>query len=430
MPEKKKLFEAQLNREILQSESLRVRLLAVVAAIPVLFLAVITLLLDEHILKAALSKDPIYLIILALLIFCIREFNISLIINKLLNENRQLNKKIRFINTFMEVSFPTAVLFMLSFYWEPIIVLTTPVIILYVIIVLSTILSLDYKLSLFAGAAASIEFILLVFYIQSGSQGMAGLTILNLPDVHIAKGVLIFVSGGIAAFISKRLLDSIYNSYRVLSERNRIENLFGQQISQEIVDELLASESEIESKRKFVCIMFLDIRDFTPFAEKLEPEEIIEYQNSVFGFMIDIITKHHGIINQFLGDGYMATFGAPISRENDCDNAIKAALEIVETVNKKSSDEEIKKTRIGIGLHAGFVVTGNVGTSIRKQYSITGNTVILASRIEQLNKKFKAQLLVSGEVLDNSISSNYNTENLGEVQIKGREKPINIYKLK
>lgn len=408
---------------------MHVRLLALVASIPVLFLVVITVFLDEHILKVTGSKGPLYIIILVLLVFSIREFNISLIIKKLLNKNRQLNKKIRYGNTFVEVSFPTAVLFIISFYWEPVFVLTTPAIILYVLIVLSTILSLDYKLSLFAGAAASIEFILFVFYIQSGNYDKPDLTILNFPDIHIAKGNLIFVSGGIAAFISKRLLDSVNNSYSVLTERNRIANLFGQQISQEIVDELLAYDSELESKRKFVCIMFLDIRDFTPFAEKMEPEEIIEYQNSVFGFMIDIITKHHGVINQFLGDGYMAAFGAPISRENDCDNAIKAALEIIETVNKKSSEEEIKKTRIGIGLHSGFVVTGNVGTSVRKQYSITGNTVILASRIEQLNKTFKTQLLVSEEVLENSDASGFTQKHLGEVQIKGREKPVNIFKL-
>ena len=145
--------------------------------------------------------------------------------------------------------------------------------------------------------------------------------------------------------------------------------------------------------------------------------------------MIEIINKNFGIINQFLGDGYMATFGAPLSTGNDCDNAVKSALEIIKTINAKSAEGTIPETRIGIGLHAGDVVTGNVGTSIRKQYSITGNTVILASRIEKLNKEYSSQLLVSEEVLQNSRREEYNAENLGEVQIKGREKPMNIFKL-
>ena len=236
----------------------------------------------------------------------------------------------------------------------------------------------------------------------------------------------------------------LYRAYRLnkkanlyLEERNRLDledrarvlNMFGQQVSQEIVDELLTESSETRSKRKFVCIMFLDIRDFTPKMEGRQPEEIIAYQNDVFGFMIEIINKHFGIINQFLGDGYMATFGAPLSTGHDCDNAIKAALEIINTANDKSSDGSIPETKIGIGLHAGEVVTGNVGTSIRKQYSITGNTVILASRIEKLNKEYKTQLLASEEVIQNSSGSDFNAENLGKVQIKGREKPVTLYKL-
>jgi class 3 adenylate cyclase len=249
-----------------------------------------------------------------------------------------------------------------------------------------------------------------------------------------------------------------YNRYRLknkanilLEEKSRLEveskervlNLFGQQVSQEILDELLAETSETTktidelfteptdatSKIKYVCVMFLDIRDFTALVEKKEPEEIIAYQNAVFGFMIEIINKHHGVINQFLGDGYMATFGAPASWSNDCQNAVNAAIEIVKKVNEKSEAGEIPVTRIGIGLHAGNVVTGNVGTSLRKQYSITGNTVILASRIEQLNKKFKSQLPISEEVLHNIKQDGTNPESLGLVEVKGREKPIHLYKL-
>ena len=79
----------------------------------------------------------------------------------------------------------------------------------------------------------------------------------------------------------------------------------------------------------FVCIMFVDIRDFTPMAESLSPEELIKYQNNVFGFMIDVVQKNHGNINQLLGDGFMATFGAPVSKGNDCQNAFQASLEIL-----------------------------------------------------------------------------------------------------
>jgi adenylate cyclase len=224
---------------------------------------------------------------------------------------------------------------------------------------------------------------------------------------------------------------------KLLEEKNKLEidnrkkviNIFGQQVSKEIVDELLGNVTAEATKKVFVCIMFLDIRDFTPKMEKKEPEEIIDYQNSVFGFMIEIINKHKGIINQFLGDGYMATFGAPVSSGNNCRNAVNAALEIIERIDEKNSDGSILNTKLGIGLHAGEVVAGNVGTQVRKQYSITGNTVILASRIEQLNKKFNTQILISEEVLKNCDSKDFECENLGPVKVKGREKPIIIFKV-
>ena len=174
--------------------------------------------------------------------------------------------------------------------------------------------------------------------------------------------------------------------------------------------------------------MFLDIRNFTPFVENKEPEEVVNYLNSLFGFMIDIIQSHHGVINQFLGDGFMVTFGAPLSVENSSEHAVRAAQEIINKLASEIEQGIIPDTRLGIGIHFGEAVTGNIGSSARKQYSITGNVVIIASRIEQLNRKFKSQLLISNEVyirLDANIKDKYST--LGPVDVKGREKPVLIY---
>ena len=193
-----------------------------------------------------------------------------------------------------------------------------------------------------------------------------------------------------------------------------------------MADELLASGDDKKIERRFVCIMFLDIRDFTPFAEKRKPEEIIEYQNLVFAFMIDTVNHYGGIINQIMGDGLMATFGAPVSSENDCLQAFQAAKDIVVKLNAKIGSGEIPETKIGIGLHAGFVVTGNVGTKDRKQYSITGNTVILASRIEQLNKEFGSTLIISKEVYDELPADNQEDVTFSSVKVKGRSEPMEI----
>lgn len=214
----------------------------------------------------------------------------------------------------------------------------------------------------------------------------------------------------------------------LIGAEKKIKTLLAQQVSTEVARELMSDKADKKIQRKLVCLMFLDIRDFTTFAESRKPEDIIQYQNDVFGFMIDTVYKHHGIINQFLGDGFMATFGAPVSSGNDSENAFLAAMEIIKQVNQKSKLGEIPATRIGIGLHTGMVVVGNVGTDVRKQYSITGNAVIIAARIEQLNKQYKSQLLISEDVFSLIKDGAPKHESLGNVQLKGREKPIQIFK--
>jgi class 3 adenylate cyclase len=209
-----------------------------------------------------------------------------------------------------------------------------------------------------------------------------------------------------------------------MAEEN-IRKLLRQQVSEDIAKELMTGGTSLSTKKSFVCVMFLDIRDFTSWAEKRDPEEIIKYQNKIFGFMIDLVNEFNGNINQLLGDGFMATFGAPISGGNDCQNAFNAALKIIENLSKNKEALEIENTKIGIGLHAGYVVTGNVGTELRKQYSITGNTVILASRIEQLNKKFGSQLVISREVHDKLEHFNGEVE-FKKVIVKGRKTPIEV----
>ncbi len=210
---------------------------------------------------------------------------------------------------------------------------------------------------------------------------------------------------------------------------SRISRLLAQQVSPEIASALI--EEHPERKKQVVAVMFLDIRDFTPMAEQMEPAALIDYQNKVFGFMIDIIDQHNGNINQFMGDGFMATFGAPKSHGNDSRNAFLAAVGILEEIRRRNDSQYIPHTQVGIGLHCGEVVTGNVGTEHRKQFSVTGNAVIIAARVEQLNKSYNSNLIVTQEVasslsredLDNHVFQHF------DVHVKGRQEPVSIHVL-
>lgn len=263
---------------------------------------------------------------------------------------------------------------------------------------------------------------------------------MRLRNTYLLISFLILISAFVTLFfylskrrqhkrleIAYRDLDKTKN--KLAGAEQKIVKLLSQHVSGDVARQLLMNNTDKPGERCFVCIMFLDIRDFTPMAEKLSPEEIIEYQNNVFGFMIDIVQQHNGTINQLLGDGFMATFGAPVSKGNDCQNAFEASKAILHELKERSQAGLIPKTRVGIGLHAGYVVTGNVGNEQRKQYSVTGNPVIIASRVEQLNKTYKSQLIITEEVFQKLGQPVNLKQPFLEVEVKGRSNPVKILKI-
>jgi adenylate cyclase len=173
--------------------------------------------------------------------------------------------------------------------------------------------------------------------------------------------------------------------------------------------------------------MFLDIREFSRFAAGRPPGEVMHYLNTLFSGMIPVIHEHRGIINKFLGDGFMAVFGAPLDDQDHCRNAVAAARSILLKVEEMNSSRQITPTRVGIGLHLGVAVTGNVGGGDRMEYTVIGEVVNLAARIEQATKTWQAQLLVSGEVMD--ALGEEAGEDLGLVELKGHDQAIRLFKL-
>jgi adenylate cyclase len=208
----------------------------------------------------------------------------------------------------------------------------------------------------------------------------------------------------------------------------RVENLFGRQLSPEVAGKMLENGGRLESRRMHVAIMFIDIRNFTRFASGRSPEEIVQYQNAFFSIVINTVGQHRGIVHQFLGDGCMVTFGAPLELGNPARNAVQASEALLQALATAGDKGELLTTRIGIGIHTGEVVTGNIGTEERQQYSITGNVVILAARIEQMNKEFDSQLLVSEEVV-RSAERQDEAVRLGSFPLKGWHEAVPIFKL-
>lgn len=427
--ESNRQLEEEFALAILASERIRSTILCVIFTIG-LVLVILLPLINPFEYEKIFKVPEFTTWLLGLFGFgAVYEFMVRNVLTRLIKARRAVPEFARYGNAVLEVSIITiALIAATQAFATPVYALLSPAVLGYFLLIVLSTLRLDLKLCIFTGFVAALEHTLLAFWCIEQSRGVVTEPIIISLAGYISKGMVMLVGGGVAGFVALQIKQRVFTIFGILEERNQIVGLFGQQVSPSIVDELLKQNLRIDSRRQYVCVMFLDIRDFTPFAEKHTPEEIVAYLNTLFSSMIESITRHNGIINQFVGDGFMATFGAPVSAGNDCTNAVNAAKEILTSLGQLNREGSIPHTGIGIGIHAGIAVTGNVGSSLRQQYSITGDVVILASRIEQLNKQFQSQLLVSHEVWS-AIGEVDDAFSIGSVQVKGHEEPIYVYKL-
>ena len=189
-----------------------------------------------------------------------------------------------------------------------------------------------------------------------------------------------------------------------------------------------AAGAELGGKRSEITVMFADIRGFTSLSESHKAEEVSQLLNEYFTELEPIITKYNGVINKFIGDAVLVVFGDPTQ---DKLHAVKCAYELrkkVKQIKQRWLEEGKPKIDIGIGINTGEAFIGNVGTKNRFEYTVIGDTVNIASRIEDYNKIYKTHILIS-ENTYNKISQIVDVIKIREVSIKGKSKKINIYEV-
>jgi adenylate cyclase len=235
--------------------------------------------------------------------------------------------------------------------------------------------------------------------------------------------------GPIAAVTARLLRSTARHAVETVEEREAMARMFGQHVSPEVVDRLLQGPRGDDTETRFVCLMFLDIRDFTALSQTLAAAEVVALLNQLFEFMIEEIDRRNGIINKFLGDGFLAVFGAPLSDGDDVPNAVLAAEAILARLDEEIAAGRVPPIRLGIGLHAGAAITGSVGSPLRREYTIVGDAVNLASRIEGLNRALGSRLLVSQAVWDRLGRERSGVTVHERMAIRGRTDPETLYQL-
>ncbi|MGJ4754103.1 adenylate cyclase [Leptospira kmetyi] len=419
-----------LAYEILKSEIVRTRILFLFFSFSSVLLTIVFTLFYDKISKEIGTRFPFYPVLGVNVGIALYEFLVNQVFQYLLRNKKNLIGAARFGNVFVEISAIGLLIWLnIGVFASPLIPLYSPAVMIFFVFIILSVLRLEFWLSAFTGFVAGAELFILAYYYIPRNPVPMPVQFFNSFAPFISKGVLFTFSGVAAGLVGHQLKRSLISAISAVQEKNKVVGMFGQYVSPDVVDKLLEQKNENFSEFKSVCIMFLDIRNFTRFSEKRAPGEVIDYLNYIFTHLIDIVNQHNGMINKFLGDGFMAVFGAPLSDgSNDVKNAVDASREILKKIEFLNQEGKIPETSIGIGLHTGEAMTGNVGSETRKEYTIIGDVVNLASRVEQLNKQFGTKLLVTQAVYDD-IKETISGKHLSSIQVKGREEPVDVYEL-
>jgi len=363
-----------------------------------------------------------------LLLFVSIETLILLSISWFGHKGWRLPNLFKFGYILIEISFPSLLMLYMIEADGFLLSIDSPVVILYFLVIILSTLHLNFSLCLFTALLASIEYAALVYF-KFHYTSMVVAKDFNLLEISFyIRCLLIILCGACAGYVALEIKTRIKSVFALQKSKNEIELIFGQQVSEEVAQALL--EQGDSARKMEVTIMALDIRDFTTFAEKHTPNEILDFQNKIFAPILEIIRKHQGIVNQILGDGIMACFGAPVPNLRHAERGFQAGLDILEKVKELSRQRIIPATRLGIGLHAGEIITGNIGNAIRKQFSFSGTTVIIAFRVEQLNKEVGSQFLITGAIQNKLSFSNSDCRYIGIKALKGLDKTVDIYQVR
>jgi adenylate cyclase len=413
-------FRRALTQEVMGTELLRIKVLIATAVVLCVMVTIVYFFATEAVSRVWHGNlTPLYLysIIGPFILF---EWWVHSAIQRHMLQGLDLPLYRRYIGALIETSLPTVALAIHIDSMGSVAALGFVAPMIYFIFIILSTLRLDFWLSTFTGAVAATQlFCMAMFYHPAGDASIF---------YHAARSLIVLVCGVLAGAVGHQLRRQFEASIMAATARDRITNLFGQHVSPQVVERLMAEGTRTDSDIRRVAVMFVDFRSFTAGARTRAPQEVVDRLDGAFAILVDILDRHGGIVNKFLGDGFLALFGAPLEAPDPAHRAVAAAREMLEA-NARINEATSWPLRIGIGVHLGEVVAGNIGSTRRKEYTVIGDTVNFAARLEALNKDFNSQFLISAAVRDALGEACGDAVSLGEVEIRGYEQPMAVWRL-
>jgi len=228
------------------------------------------------------------------------------------------------------------------------------------------------------------------------------------------------------------ILTTAFNDMAIsLREKEYIKNTFERYVSKPLAEQILKHKNELQlgGEEREVTVLFCDIRRFTAIAEQLPPTEVVQLLNDFFTRMIDIVTKHQGMVDKLMGDSVMALFGAPLTLGDEPMQAVRCALEMqlsVESFNDERKNLGQPPLQMGIGINTGLVVAGNIGSAMRMEYTVIGDNVNIAARLQGMAQQ--GEILISEATYD-KVSAHVSVCKLDTIALKGKSRQIDVFRI-
>lgn len=232
-------------------------------------------------------------------------------------------------------------------------------------------------------------------------------------------------------FLTPILAIRVSGGLHAAMERRRISRSFHQYVGPEVADRIYGDDPSLAGQRRTVSIMFTDLRDYTTLSEGMSADQVAQQLNEYFPVMVEAVLRHRGVVNDFIGDALMAVYGAPLDDPDHALDAVRTGFQMqasLEALNAGWKARGLQTLRMGIGVHTGSVFAGNVGSQKRMKYTVVGDAVNVAARVEGLNKDLKTTLLITQETYQ-SIQDKVQVRDCGELKVKGRQQAVRVYEV-
>lgn len=414
-------LERCIDLEIVKTEKKRLEIFLAFTLFGIVLLFINILFFPVTISEVFIDNRSINFGILVSFVLSIFLLMSRFMVGKIASCEKPLPSAYKIYSVLIESGIPFVWLIVLITWEENAQFLNSPLIFLYIPIIVVSSLHLSFILSVFNGLIIGVVYAGITFWTFENYDTSA-----LLPNiVFYTKSIMFLLSGVIAGMVAEELKKRLKISVETQDEKDSIEALFSQQVSKEVVQALKSTNGE--SSKIEATVLFLDIRDFTNRVQHLSPERVNEFQNKFFEPLMDCIHKNNGVINQIMGDGLMATFAT--ATDGNYEGAYNATVEIFNRIGAMNESTQ-NQINIGVGIHSGEIIAGNIGNEIRQQFSMSGIPVIVAARLEQMTKDYDCSLIVSSTFYEKVKHLTGGGTSLGLVKMKGIDAEMEIIKLR